>query len=161
MEINLVSSVIFVADMAVSRRFYEEVLAQQVLMDHGPNVGYKGGFALWQQDHAGQMVFGGKAPGVVPAKKLAAELYFETNELDKIFAKLQENKVEFLHPLMEQPWGQRVTRFYDPDGHIVEIGEPMNCVIERMHSQGLTADEITRRTFMPLEIVNQILNKQG
>lgn len=159
MDINLVSSVLFVADMADSRRFYEEVLGQQVLMDHGPNVGYKGGFALWQKDHAGQMVFGGKAPEDVPAKKMAAELYFETAELDEVFHNLQENRVEFLHPLMEQPWGQRVTRFYDPDGHIIEIGEPMNCVIKRMHSQGLTADEITRRTFMPLEIVNQILNK--
>jgi catechol 2,3-dioxygenase-like lactoylglutathione lyase family enzyme len=159
MEINLVSSVLFVADMAVSRRFYEEILDQQVLMDHGPNVGYKGGFALWQQDHAGQMVFGGKAPEPTPAKKLAAELYFETAELDTVFAKLQDNRVVFLHHLVEQPWGQRVTRFYDPDGHIIEIGEPMNCVIERMHSQGLTAEEITRRTFMPLEIVKQILEK--
>lgn len=157
MEINLVSSVLFVADMAVSRRFYEEVLGQQVLMDHGPNVGYKGGFALWQKDHAGQMVFGGAAPEVVPARKLDAELYFETTSLDEVYGKLQANRVEFLHALVEQPWGQRVTRFYDPDGHIIEIGEPMNCVIERMHKEGLSAEEITKRTSMPLEIVNQIL----
>ncbi len=157
MEINLVSSVLFVADMAASRRFYEEVLNQQVLMDHGPNVGYKGGFALWQQDHAGQVVFGGKAPETVPAKKMAAELYFETAALDEVFAKVKEAGVEFIHTMVEQPWGQRVARFYDLDGHIIEIGEPMNCVIERMHKEGLSAEEITKRTFMPLEIVNQIL----
>lgn len=157
MEINLVSSVLFVADMAASRRFYEEVLNQQVLMDHGPNVGYKGGFALWQQDHAGQVVFGGKAPEAVPAKKLAAELYFETAALDEVFAKVKEAGVEFIHTMVEQPWGQRVTRFYDPDGHIIDLGEPMNCVIERMSKEGLSAEEITKRTFMPLEIVKQIL----
>lgn len=157
MEINLVSSVLFVADMPAARRFYEEVLGQQVLMDHGPNVGYKGGFALWQQDHAGQMVFGGKAPEAVPAKKLAAELYFETAELDEVFTKLKETGVDFIHAMVEQPWGQRVTRFYDPDGHIIEIGEPMNCVIERMSKEGLSAEDIAKRTFMPLEIVKQIL----
>ena len=135
----------------------KKILGQQVLMDHGPNVGYKGGFALWQKDHAGEMVFGGKAPEAVPARKLSSELYFETATLDAVFAALQENHVEFLHPLVEQPWGQRVTRFYDPDGHIIEIGEPMDVVITRMSGQGMTADEIAKRTFMPLEIIKQIL----
>lgn len=159
MEINLVSSVLFVADMAAARRFYEEVLGQQVLMDHGPNVGYKGGFALWQQDHARQVVFGAKAPEAAPAKKLAAELYFETAALDEVFAKLTKTGVEFIHTMVEQPWGQRVIRFYDPDGHIIEVGEPMNCVIERMSKEGLSAEDIVKRTFMPLEIVNQILGR--
>jgi hypothetical protein len=33
--------------------------------------------------------------------------------------------VELIHPILQQAWGQRVFRFYDPDRHIVEIGEPM------------------------------------
>lgn len=40
MEIKLVSSVLFVKDIQASRHFYETVLAQKVLMDHGPNVGF-------------------------------------------------------------------------------------------------------------------------
>ena len=24
------------------------------------------------------------------------------------------------------PWGQRVVRFYDPDGNLIEVGSPMN-----------------------------------
>jgi len=27
--------------------------------------------------------------------------------------------------LMEHSWGQRVVRFYDPDGNLIEVGTPM------------------------------------
>jgi uncharacterized glyoxalase superfamily protein PhnB len=51
-------------------------------------------------------------------------LYFETNQLDAAFARLK-NKVRLVHPIERQSWGQRVFRFYDPDGHVIEIGEPL------------------------------------
>ena len=84
------------------------------------------------------------------------EIYFESGQLDETVALLQKNGVEFIHPLVEQPWGQRVVRFYDPDRHIVEVGEPMPVVIVRYLSQGLSVDEVVQRTFMPREIVEQI-----
>lgn len=157
MEIKLISSVLFVKDIAESRKFYEDVLDQTALMDHGPNVGFNGGFAIWQQDHAGQMVFGSGKMSESVSKKNAAELYFETGELDEAVKKLTDSRVEFIHPLQEQPWGQRVTRFYDPDGHILELGEPMDCVIKRFLVLGLSPAEIAQRTSMPVEIVNQIV----
>ncbi len=58
--------------------------------------------------------------------------------------------------MIEQPWGQRVLRVYDPDGAIVEVGEPMSCVIIRLFKAGLAEEEIVKRTFMPLEIIRQI-----
>ena len=58
MDAQFQSSVIFVQDIPASRQFYEGLLGQQVLMDHGPNVGYVGGFALWQAEHAYQTIFG-------------------------------------------------------------------------------------------------------
>jgi hypothetical protein len=64
--------------------------------------------------------------------------------------------VQFVHPLREHPWGQRVFRLYDPDGHIVELGEPMPVVIQRFLVQHMSAEEIAQRTSMPLEIVQQI-----
>jgi catechol 2,3-dioxygenase-like lactoylglutathione lyase family enzyme len=57
MGITYQSSVMFVQDIAASRRFYEDLLGQEVDMDFGPNVGFKGGFALWQVDHAFQMIY--------------------------------------------------------------------------------------------------------
>lgn len=155
MNIQLLSSVIFVKDMPASRRFYENLLGRQVLMDHGPNVGYVGGLALWQVDHAHEIMFG----RTCAADKLGQdnfELYFETSELEAVHTQMIQAGVPLVHPLIEQPWGQRVFRVYDPDGHIVEIGEPMDAVIARFLRQGLTVAQVAQRTSMPVEIVQQM-----
>lgn len=156
MEIKLVSSVLFVKDIQASRHFYETVLAQKVLMDHGPNVGFEGGFAIWQTDHAHQMIFG----TLQEKGKDNSELYFETNTLDDFLNTLNDQAVKFIHPIREQPWGQRVVRFYDLDDNIIEVGEPMPAVIIRYAQQGLTAEQIAAKTSMPLEIVKQILESK-
>jgi hypothetical protein len=119
-------------------------------------VGFKGGFAIWQVDHAFQMIF--ECPPE-ESEQLGGnnfELYFEAADLDTVWARLSDGDVQIAHPMREQPWGQRVVRIYDPDGHVVEIGEPMPAVILRFLSQGMTAEEIAGRTSMPLEIVQQI-----
>ncbi len=51
-------------------------------------------------------------------------LYFETSDLEGVFARLQ-NQVKLIHPIKQQAWGQKVFRFYDPDHHVIEIGEPI------------------------------------
>ena len=56
MTIQFQSSVLFVKDIAASRRFYEKLLGQTVDIDFGPNVGFKG-FSIWQIDHASEMIF--------------------------------------------------------------------------------------------------------
>lgn len=156
MVIQFQSSVVFVKDMARSRQFYENLLHQKVAMDHGPNVGFEGGFALWQVDHACQTIFGSSvdAGGQLGCRNI--ELYFETDELDTIWVQVTQADVPLVHPVHEQPWGQRVFRIYDPDGHIVELGEPMPVVIARFLSGGLSAEDTAQRTSMPLEIVQQV-----
>jgi len=156
MDITFQSAVVFVQDIDTSRRFYEDLLSQQVLMDHGPNVGFAGGFAIWQADHARQ-IMGQQPPNEQePLGRGNLELYFETGDIETAVARLVDADVPTVHPLREQPWGQRVIRFYDPDGHVVEIGEPMPVVISRFLGQGLSADEVAQRTSLPLEIVQQI-----
>ena len=81
------------------------------------------------------------------------ELYFETESLDEIFNDLKNQKTEFLHEIEEQPWGQRVLRFYDPDKHIIEIGETMEAVIIRFYKQGHSFEEIVEKSSMPKEFV--------
>ena len=61
------------------------------------------------------------------------------------------------HGIMEQPWGQRVMRFYDPDDYIIEVGEPLDAVVKRMAQQGLTEEEIAERSSIPLEFVQMML----
>jgi len=161
MTIQYQSSVLFVRDIQASRRFYEDVLGQEVLMDHGPNVAYKSGFAIWQVDHAFQMIFEHAPHEAGPLGRQNYELYFEAVDLDTVGARLSNAGVEMVHPVREHPWGQRVLRVYDPDGHIVEIGEPMPAVISRFLAHGLTPEAVAQRTSMPLPIVQQIAAQKG
>ena len=82
----------------------------------------------------------------------------ECEDLDNIFSKLLDYGVAFIHTIKEQPWGQRVFRFFDPDNHIVEIGEPMSVVIRRYLKEGASETEVAKRTSMPIE---EVLNIQS
>jgi catechol 2,3-dioxygenase-like lactoylglutathione lyase family enzyme len=147
------SAVLFVSDIAASRQFYCDLLNQKVSMDHGPNVGFEGGFAIWQSDHALSIIYDNAAAEKTAKDGARFELYFESEDLDAIWNKLSAAKTPVVHPIREQPWGQRVFRVYDPDGHIVELGEPMPVVIRRYLSQGLTPEEVSQKVFMPLDVV--------
>ena len=50
------------------------------------------------------------------------ELYFEEHEIESFYIRLQVFDVELIHDLHEHSWGQRVVRFYDLDGHVIEVG---------------------------------------
>ncbi len=156
MKIQFQSAVIFVKDIVRSRQFYEGLLQQKVAMDFGPNVDFEAGFALWQVGHARETIFGA-ADDTGPLGQRNLEIYFETDELDTIYRQVTAAEVPFVHPVIEQPWGQRVFRVYDPDGHIVELGEPMPVVILRYHATGMSPEAIAQRTSMPLPIVQQII----
>lgn len=60
-----------------------------------------------------------------------------------------------MHPLKEHRWGQRVIRFYDSDGNIIEAGEEMGTVMQRFAAKGMAAEEIAVRMGVPLEYVRE------
>ena len=156
MNINFKSSVIFVRDIDSSRHFYQDLLGQEVEMDFGLNVGFKNGLALWQVNHASQMIFKHSAGNEKTLDHQNFELYFETPDLETVSARLSDAGIQFIHPLREQPWGQRAFRVCDPDGHIVEVAEPMPAVIIRLFDQGMSVESIAERTAMPVEIIKQV-----
>lgn len=156
MAVKFISSVLFVKDIPTSRHFYEDLLDQKVEMDFGVNVGYIGGLAIWQNAYATQTIFGAAQEDASPIGCKNLELYFETEDLDQMLTRVTQANVRFVHPVVEQPWGQRVFRIYDPDGHILEFGEPMPAVIQRLLAAGETVEAVAQRTGMPLEIVTQI-----
>lgn len=156
MVVKYCSSGIVVRDMLRARQFYEKLLEQTVEFDHGECVSFVGGFALWQIDHASRIIFGKEDMLKYDGKEHAGEMYFETEEMEETCARLSRAGVKFIHEMMEQPWGQRVFRVYDPDGHIVEIGEPIPGVIKRYLKQGMSPEDVALRTSMPLAIVNMV-----
>jgi predicted enzyme related to lactoylglutathione lyase len=154
MNIKFESAVVLVKDVATSRQFYEGVLEQEVFMDFGPNVSFAGGaFAIWQVDHAHGIMFG-KPSGEVGQGEM--EVYFESDDVNGVVERFEEAGVKFVHPMREQPWGQRVVRVYDPDGHIVEVGEPIPVFVTRFLSQGISVEQAAERTGIPVEAVQQI-----
>ena len=156
MDIAYRSCVIFVQDIAVSRRFYEELLGQAVETDFGSSVDLQDGFNLWQIDHAFQTVYA-RAPDTAERLRQGNhELHFETADAKALSDRLSKAGVEFVHPLREMPWGKRIFRVRDPDGHTVAVGEPMTAVIARLLDEGMSAQAVAERTGMPLEIVKQV-----
>ena len=152
-----ISAVFFVDNVEKSKKFYTAILGQKIEMDFGRCVEFVGGFTIWEKSYALKMM-GLKEDGISTNKK-DAELYFEINDLDKLFAKLKSKKIKFVHEIIEQPWAQRCFRIYDPDNHIIEFGEPMTVAIERLYDQGLTHNVIVKKTLMPVEFVLDVIGK--
>lgn len=61
-------------------------------------------------------------------KNNMTELYFEDSDIEGFAKKLEasEFEIEYLNELMEHSWGQKVIRFYDPDGNLIEVGTPVH-----------------------------------
>ena len=60
----------------------------------------------------------------------------------------------------EHSWGQRVIRFYDPDGHIIEVGEDMKMVIKRFLASGMTMEEISVKMDASVEDLMKLLDSE-
>jgi catechol 2,3-dioxygenase-like lactoylglutathione lyase family enzyme len=155
--LKFISPLIVVEDVAASRRFYEDCLEQKVLYDFGEDVQFEGGFSIHQKAHF-QTLLGDEQSYVITLRSNAGELYFETENIEAAQARLRLSGADFIHEVKEQPWGQRAMRLYDLDGHILEIGESMESAVRRLHEQGLTAEEIVKKTGMPKEFVEGALH---
>ena len=144
---------LIVTDMERSKTFYQEVLALHVIMDFGANVTLTGGVCLQTQDswkefinaENDDIVFGGKD----------SEIYFEEDDFDQFIEKIKNiEDIQYVHPAIEHKWGQRVVRFYDPDKHIIEVGENMKVVCKRFLGSGMTVEEVAKRMDVPIKFVN-------
>ena len=52
---------------------------------------------------------------------------------------------------------QRVVRIYDPDFHMIEIGESMEVIARRYLSQGLSVEEVSEIIQHPVEFVRKCI----
>ena len=140
-----------VSDMERSREFYEKVLGQKVRYDFGENIEFHGGFAIHLRSHFQQLIDNNE----IKTGANNFELYFEQDDLQKMEAELNNCGVKFVHKLREQPWRQKVMRFYDPDGNLIEIGESLAYLSYRLHRDGIGLEEVARITNMTVEFVKK------
>lgn len=158
MSITFEGPAVFVADMDRARRFYEQILGQKVEADHGPHVAFKG-FSLWQADHAVQTIYGPTHKSTAPLDTKNFELYFESDDIRAEWERVKNSCNTVLNELEAAPWLQLGFRVLDPDGHVVEVGEPLPLLIKRLHAEGMSAKEINTGTSIPVEFVTQILKQ--
>ena len=138
-----------VSDMDISVKFYKEVLGLRKIMDFGENVTLTGGVCLQTKETWAEFIeneslsFGGKT----------SEIYFEEDDFDGFENKLRNLDINYVHPVKEHSWGQRVVRFYDPDCHIIEVGENIKTVCKRFLESGMTPEQTAERMEVPLKFV--------
>ena len=150
-----VCTLISVADINASRKFYEDLFGLEVFQDYGRNIACTCGLALqqdfdWLVDLPKEQVL---------KKSNNAEIIFEEQDFDGFLNKLEEYPdIEYLGEVTEHSWGQRVIRFYDLDGHIIEVGEDMKMVIQRFLDTGMAMEEISVKMDVSIEDLTKLLN---
>ena len=155
---KFICPLIVVDDIKASKKFYTEVLGQEITMDFGANVTFAESFAI--QSKSSWTEFIDKPDSEIRYQGNDGELYFEEEEFDAFTERLKKYEVKYVHPVIEHAWGQRVVRFYDPDMHIVEVGESMMNVCRRFKAQGMTVEEIVAKTMFPQEVVEMFLEEE-
>ena len=151
-----VCSVISVADIGTARKFYEELFGLEVYQDYGRNIAFTCGLAL-QQDFDWLVS--------IPKEKVLkksnnAEVVFEEQDFDGFLNRLKEYpEIEYLGEVIEHSWGQRVIRFYDLDGHLIEVGEDMKMVVRRFLNTGMTMEEVSERMDVSIEDLGRLLDR--
>lgn len=149
-----------VSNLEKSVAFYKEVLGLHKIMDFGANVTLTGGVCLQTKETWAEFI--GVLPDELGWCGRVSELYFEEDDFDAFLKKLQGLDIHYVHPAKEHAWGQRVVRFYDPDCHIIEVGENMKVVCQRFLDSGMTAEQAAARMDVPVEFVKGCAKgKQG
>lgn len=145
-----------VKDIDKSKEFYTQVLGVRVISDLGENVTLTGGMGL--QTESSWMAFTDCTQDFFSYRGNVTEMYFEEEDFDAFMNKLSKSTVELLGEELIMPWGQKVVRFYDPDGHIIEVGEELKVMVKRLYKEGLNVDELVEKTYMKKGMIEKIIN---
>ena len=153
MPMRLKNILFVVDDIEKSKAFYKELFGLMVITDFGKNVILTEGLVLQERELWEEFL--GKE---VTYRGHDAELYFEENDLDRFLEKLNNStfEIEYVNPLMEHSWGQRVVRLYDLDGHVIEVGESLEYVARRLLKSGMSCEKTAAKVQMPLDWVKEI-----
>lgn len=119
---RLKNVLIVVKDIEKSRKFYHDLFGIDLVLDNDGNMILTEGLVL--QDEKIWKSFLGR--DVLPQNN-ACELYFEEQDIEAFVEKLERlyPSIEYVNHLMTHSWGQRIIRFYDLDGNLIEVGTPM------------------------------------
>ena len=148
-------TLIAISDMEESKKFYQDFLGMHVVGDFGANVQLENGLFLQTKDSWEKII----AKKAIKLGHNAGELYFETQDMDAFLKLLELFPVEYVHEPIEHSWGQRAVRFYDPDGHMIEVAEDLVMVMKRFADRGMSVEETALRMDVPVSYINDHIGK--
>ena len=122
---KLKNILIVVKDIERSRQFYHDLFGIDLVLDNDGNMILTEGLVL--QD---EKIWRSFLDRDIISKSNSCELYFEEQDIEAFIEKLERMypDIEYVNRLMTHSWGQRVIRFYDLDGNLIEVGTPMESL---------------------------------
>lgn len=119
---RLKNVLIVVKDIEKSRKYYHDLFGLEMILDNGGNMILTEGLVLQEEKY--WKAFLNKE---IVGRNNSGELYFEESNIEAFVKKLEElyPETEYVNTLMTHSWGQKVIRFYDPDGNLIEVGTPI------------------------------------
>lgn len=119
---KLKNVLIVVKDIEKSKQFYHNLFGLNMVLDNDGNMILTEGLVL--QEEKIWKSFLGKE--IIP-KSNSCELYFEERDIEAFVQKLEKlyPSVQYVNKHMTHSWGQKVVRFYDLDGNLIEVGTPV------------------------------------
>ncbi len=116
---KLKNILIVVKDIEKSKQFYHDLFGLDMVLDNDGNMILTEGLVL--QDEKIWKEFLRK--DIIPESN-SCELYFEEQDIEAFVQKLDKlyPSIQYVNKITTHSWGQRVVRFYDLDGNLIEVG---------------------------------------
>ena len=119
---KLKNVLIVVRDIEKARQFYHDLFGLELILDNDGNMILTEGLVLQEEKYWTEFL--GRE---IISENNSSELYFEESDIESFVEKLEGYypEVKYVNRLMTHSWGQKVIRFYDPDGNLIEVGTPV------------------------------------
>lgn len=112
---------IVVRDCKSALKYYQDLFDFELIQDNDGNMELSDGVFLQESKYWEKFT----EKEIIPQNN-CTELYFEESDIERFVQKLESLYPEtvYVNHLMTHSWGQKVVRFYDPDGNMIEVGTP-------------------------------------
>ena len=119
---KLKNILIVVQDIDNSKPFYHDLFGLDTVLGHDGNMILTEGLVLQDRNIWKRFL----KKDTIPENN-SCELYFEEPDIEAFVEKLERlyPSIQYVNRLMTHSWGQKVIRFYDLDGNLIEVGTPM------------------------------------
>ena len=119
---KLKNILIVVKDLEKSKQFYHDLFGLDMLLDNDGNMILTEGLVLLDEK-----IWSTFLKRDIRPESNSCELYFEEQNIEAFAEKLEKMypSIQYVNRLMTHSWGQKVIRFYDLDGNLIEVGTPV------------------------------------